>query len=326
MTHHVCHLHWLSLLSMIETRRITYEQTSAAIMEEIATKEAVHPMRSLEDLKVRLGSNRRVFCLFHPLLPDVPLVFVHVALQSDIPTCMDHVLKDTMTTGDQQNYTHHYHQKRRHVAVFYSISNAQAGLAGVGLGEYLIKNAVKLLQAEFAELDTFCTLSPIPRFRRWMTERVTLSQRSSHAVGESLLSPDEALTVAQALGCSPNDAPQYLLAELEKGPTATDHHPLYDDLFKPILLRLGARYICLEKHHGKPLDAVARFHIGNGAQVYRINAFADTSRKGWHNSFGLMVNYRYHLPAIPRHQSQYEKDYRIPICNDVMELLLRQSR
>ncbi len=296
-----------SLFEKKETRRITYEHTSAAIIETIATKEAVHPMRSLEDLKLRLSANRRVFCLFHPLLPDVPLVFVHVALLDEVPSSMNQVLE---VSCEQETYSN-----GRSVAAFYSISNAQSGLAGVGLGEYLIKDAVRLLQAEFPQMTTFCTLSPIPHFRRWMTERITLNQRNSLA-GDQILSNEDALLVAEALGCSPNDAPHQLLAELEKGPVAVRHQVL-----KPILLRVAARYICLEKHHGKPIDAVARFHVGNGAQVYRLNYLADASRKGFHNSFGLMINYKYNLQTITRHKSEYEKENRIPICADVMELL-----
>ena len=95
-------------------------------------KEAVHPLRSLDDLRSRLGPDRRVFGLFHPLLPNEPLVFVHVSLQPDIPNSMKQVL---ITPAQLVNPK---------VAAFYSISNGQRGLAGVGLGEFLIKGAVKV--------------------------------------------------------------------------------------------------------------------------------------------------------------------------------------
>jgi malonyl-CoA decarboxylase len=118
--------------STLEIRRITYEDTSASIIERIATKEAVHPMRSLDDLRSRLGSDRRVFSLFHPLLPHEPLVFVHVSLQMDVPGSMRQVMEAPNTIVDPK------------VATFYSISNAQPGLAGVGLGEFLLKESIRV--------------------------------------------------------------------------------------------------------------------------------------------------------------------------------------
>lgn len=109
-------------------KRITYDETPASIIEFIATKEAVHPMKSLDDLRTRLGAGRRVLALFHPLLNE-PLLFVHVALTNDIPSSMTQV----MDVIPNDNPT---------CATFYSITNAQPGLAGIGLGEYLLKESI----------------------------------------------------------------------------------------------------------------------------------------------------------------------------------------
>lgn len=118
---------------LLVLKRITYENTAASIIELIARKEAVHPMRSLSDLRTRLDPNsRRVFSLFHPLLPGKPLVFVHVALKDKIPSAMPQVMKAGLL-------------KKPEVATFYSITNAEPGLAGVGLGEFLIKESMKVI-------------------------------------------------------------------------------------------------------------------------------------------------------------------------------------
>jgi hypothetical protein len=117
--------------SMLEIRRITYQDTAASIIERIATKEAVHPMQSLDDLRSRLGPDRRVFALFHPLLPNEPLVFVHVSLESEIPSSMQQVMETSKIDNVQ-------------VATFYSISNSQPGLAGVGLGQCLLKESIQV--------------------------------------------------------------------------------------------------------------------------------------------------------------------------------------
>ena len=54
------------------------------------------------------------------------------------------------------------------VAAFYSISNCQPGLKGVSLGNFLIKRVADELKRELPQLKTFCTLSPIPGFARWV--------------------------------------------------------------------------------------------------------------------------------------------------------------
>jgi malonyl-CoA decarboxylase len=56
----------------------------------------------------------------------------------------------------------------------------------------------------------------------------------------------------------------------------------------------AARYLVDAKRaDGLPMDAVARFHLANGAILHDIQADADRSDKGMEQSHGLMVNYRY---------------------------------
>lgn len=313
--------HLLQLLStwfspgMVEIRRITYETTSASIIETIAVREAVHPMKSLDDLRTRLGSGRRVFALFHPLLPDQPLVILHVWLQEEIPSSMTPVLEPS------SHYEGAHHPS---VATFYSISSLQPGLAGVGLGEYLIKEAVQLLRQELPGVHTFVTLSPLPRFRRWLEERCI--NTSGKFASTDLIESKDLKEVAAHLGCPPEQVLSLLLERLKtKGPADIVLKHDGDAWMEPILVKLAARYLLREKHRRKPLDGVARFHVGNGAQVFRINWAADLSRKGWLNSFGVMANYRYDLDTVQENQAKYEADYYIPIGKHVLELIEKEE-
>jgi malonyl-CoA decarboxylase len=295
---------------MLEIRRITYETTPASIIETIAVREAVHPMKSLDDLRTRLGSGRRVFALFHPLLPDQPLVILHASLQDEIPASMTPVLE----SSDHEEGAH------PSVATFYSISSLQPGLAGVGLGEYLIKEAVQLLRQELPGVHTFVTLSPLPRFRRWLEERCI--NTSGKFASTDLIESKDLKELTEHLDCPPEQVLSLLLERLKtKGPADIVLKDDGDAWMEPVLVKLAARYLLREKHRRKPLDGVARFHVGNGAQVFRINWAADLSRKGWHSSFGVMVNYRYDLETVQENQAKYEADYHIPIGKHVLELL-----
>ena len=52
-------------------------------------------------------------------------------------------------------------------------------------------------------------------------------------------------------------------------------------------------------------NPVAKFHLGNGAQLYRINWAADLSKKGLRQSAGLMVNYLYDLDKIEDNHERF---------------------
>ena len=142
-------------------------------------------------------------------------------------------------------------------AVFYSISNTQPGLAGVSFGNFLIKQVVETLRQELPELRTFVTLSPIPGFAAWLAEEI-------------------------AADMSPVLTPQAKAA-------------LASPAAEPALLVSAAAYYLLEAKRGggQPRDPVARFHLGNGARVERLNAGADLSPNGLRQSHGMMVNYVY---------------------------------
>lgn len=137
----------------------------ADVLEKIIAYEAVHAIDSWDDLRRRLApQDRRCFGFFHPTMPDEPLIFVEVALSRGIPRAIHEVLsEDRAVIGAHQADT----------AVFYSISNCQAGLAGISFGNSLIKQVATDLAQELPGLKTFVTLSPIPGLTRWLAETGT---------------------------------------------------------------------------------------------------------------------------------------------------------
>lgn len=170
---------------------------------------------------------------------------------------------------------------RATTAIFYSISNTQVGLRGVSFGDSLIKRVVECLHEEFPRLKTFATLSPIPGLRAWL---------GKHAPADML----------QAWDAAPDLA--------EKSPQ------------RIALKQWAARYLAQELQDGKPLDAVARFHLGNGARVERLNWAADPSAKGLRQSYGLMVNYLYDLKKLDKNRAALAQG-RIPIAPAIKDLL-----
>ncbi len=148
-------------VGLLELREITW-QSPAALLEKLIEYEAVHAIESWDDLRGRLGTGRRCFAFIHPAMPGEPLIFVEVALERGIPISLPGLLD---------------HQRERtaasaaDTAVFYSISNCHRGLAGVSLGDFLIKRVVEMLSAELPNLKHFVTLSPIPGFRDWLEQQ-----------------------------------------------------------------------------------------------------------------------------------------------------------
>jgi malonyl-CoA decarboxylase len=132
----------------------------ADILEKIIAYEAVHAIHSWDDLRLRLKpTDRRCFGFFHPSMPDEPLIFVEVALTKGIPNSIQELLadeRDSINAADADT------------AVFYSISNCQAGLAGISFGNFLIKQVASDLATDLPGISTFVTLSPIPGLNRWL--------------------------------------------------------------------------------------------------------------------------------------------------------------
>ena len=221
--------------------------TPANILEKIIAYEAVHEINSWDDLRARLAPmDRKCFAFFHPLMPNEPLIFVEVALTSNMPESISDIIKiDRSITLDEDINT----------AVFYSISNCQEGLSGISFGNFLIKQVAHKLKQENDALDKFVTLSPAPGFVKWLKEK------------------------------------------------SIDEEANEEMLLKQTLIYLTSS----DREDKLPNDSVARFHLGNGAILERVNLNADLSSKGLMQSKGIMVNYSYNLDTLEENHELFFK-------------------
>ena len=261
-------------------------RSPAVLLEKLITYEAVHPFKGWDDLRRRLGPDRRCFAFFHPALPDEPLIFVQVALVKGIADKIAPLIDQGRPNDDPA---------LADTAIFYSISNCQKGLRGVSFGSFLIKQVATELQHEWPNLQTFATLSPVPGFRRWL---------------DDLAPPDDA-EAASILARAKNafEGPDWLKDEVAV------------KALKTPLSGLCARYLTGAKGAGGyPLDPVARFHLGNGARLERLNWAGDISAKGVRQSAGLMVNYLYRLDRLEQNHEAYVNDKRVIAARPVTTL------
>jgi malonyl-CoA decarboxylase len=278
-------------VGFLELRQITWE-SSAALLEKLIAYEAVHEIASWTDLKNRLDSDRRCFAYIHPRMPDEPLIFVEVALVNGMAANVQDLLDEDAPVADPD---------KADTAIFYSISNAQKGLAGISFGNFLIKRVVGSLSTEFPNLKTFATLSPIPGFRKWLDGRLaegdpkllTPAERKELKKLETGVGAKGSLKQILSRADWPKDE---VVAETIKGP----------------LMRLCARYLTEEKRSGtRALDPVAHFHLTNGARMERLNWLGDVSPKGISQAAGLMINYLYKLGDIDGNHEVYTGEGKI---------------
>ncbi len=270
-------------VAFLELRRISWD-SPASLIEKLIKYEAVHDIRDWNDVKNRLDSDRRCYGFFHPQLPNEPLIFVEVALLDQLPGAISPLLDEAAAAADLRKAT---------TAIFYSISSTQTGLRGVSFGDSLIKRVVETLKAEFPRLQIFATLSPMPGFRSWLGRNVSamLARLDSRALA----------ALGNAVGAEPVAAAQ-LLAAAEQAQSLDANSPV-----RQFLLKSAAHYLGHELEHGRPLDPVARFHLGNGARIERLNWGGDLSNKGFKQSYGMMVNYLYDLKRLDKYRAQFAK-------------------
>jgi len=268
----------------------------ASLLEKLIVYEAVHTISSWSDLKNRLDSDRRCFAFFHYKMPNEPLIFIEVALTKGMVESVQLLLDERSPVGNP---------RETDTAIFYSISNAQKGLAGINLGNFLIKQVVAKLSSELKNIKTFATLSPVPGFRKWLDP---LLEKGN----ESLLAPTDVSAVNRL---SPEKNAARSLLALLHGPWHKDETA--SEVLKGPLMSLAARYLLLEKKAKRALDPVANFHISNGARLERINWLADTSSKGMQESAGIMVNYLYTLSHIEENHEAYATEGKIAFSKQV---------
>jgi len=290
LDHDVVHLlgSWFNR-GFLVLRRIDWS-TPANILEQIIRYEAVHEISDWDDLRRRIDPvDRRCYAFFHPALPDAPLIFVEVALTETIPTAIAPLLAVDRRLVPIE---------RARTAVFYSISNTQRGLGGISFGNFLIKQVVEELRRELPKLDTFVTLSPVPGFMQWLKQATDVP-----------LSDDDRL----------------LLESLGK-PDWFENPELAAQL-RTVLEPLAAYYFLKARTpKGRLIDSVARFHLGNGARLERINWLGDLSPKGLRESAGIMVNYLYRLDDIEKNHEAYANNGEVIASSAVKKLLKGEGR
>jgi malonyl-CoA decarboxylase len=270
----------------LQLRRIDW-QSPAAVLEKLIAYEAVHEIKGWADLRRRLAPDRRCFAFFHPALPGEPLIFVEVALVEGLATSMPPLLSQDVDEAAARAQA-----VRADTAIFYSISNCQDGLRGISFGNFLIKQVVEELQAEFPQLKRFSTLSPVPRFRRWLSQRLAQESIADSALGQ----------------------------ELARDGWWND--PAESERLRPSLMRLCAAYLTQSPSSGNRIDPVARFHLGNGARLERINWLGNTAARAIRESFGIMVNYLYDHDSIENNHEVFVHDGAIVRSGDVDALLV----
>lgn len=283
-------------VGFLNLQRITWE-TPAALLEKLIKYEAVHAIQSWQDLKNRLRDDRRCFAYFHPRMPHEPLIFVEVALVNGISSNIAELLDQTKPL---------IHPDKADTAIFYSISNCQAGLAGVAFGNFLIKKVVKRLTAKHPNLKTFSTLSPIPGFIPYLQAHRDTVQFTTK----------ELKLLQDAAG--ETDPLAFFFAALDT--IGNDLREEREIAIKPILLRLCSRYLLTTKKGKYAKDRVSHFHLSNGARIERINWAADLSARGISQSAGIMVNYLYVLSHIEKNHENYTGNGEIAASSAVTKL------
>ena len=269
----------------LKLEKITWD-TKAAILEKIIKYERVHQINDMNELKRRLGEDRRFFSYFHPALEDEPIIFVQVALTKGLGKSIQELMKPS---SEDQN--------KCDTATFYSISNCQEGLSRVTLGNFLIKRVVYEIQEELPHIKNFGTLSPIPGFADWF----------------SYLEDNKIKTI---LGNFKDQNMSFLKSQdLKFGDSRIIKN-------KEAIIKLVTHYIVNEKNEkGLPVNDVSRFHLGNGAIVENIIVNANVSEAGFKRSFGVMVNYLYELKNIEKNHEDYMNNRKVIISDKLKKYL-----
>ncbi len=308
-------------VGFLELRRIDW-RSPAIILEKLVQYEAVHRIRSWRDLRNRLESDRRCYAFFHPRMPEEPLIFVEVALVQGISDSVQRLLDEKAPVLDP---------RVADTAVFYSINNCQRGLDGISFGNFLIKRVVGLLSDEFRNLKAFCTLSPIPGFRRWLDGALAggalpLSEEERKAL-LAASPPSLALPAPEGIAAPDPAAPRSddATAALQRliARRGWSREEAAAKVLEPLLIRLCARYLAKEDapgRAGRARDPVAHFHLSNGARIERLNWRGDTSDNGMRQALGLMVNYLYDPERIEENHEGYVGEGRRAVSTGLKRL------
>jgi malonyl-CoA decarboxylase len=281
-------------IGFLRRARLTWD-SPASLLEKIIAYEAVHEIRSWQDLHHRLDGDRRCYAFFHPSLPDEPLIFLQVALVQGLAGRIAPLLDEGSPDVPPG---------RADTAIFYSITNTLYGLRGISFGNFLIKQVVDDLARDLPNLRQFATLSPMPQLRLWLEDQPPDDWLRAEQQRELAAAVPAAAHAAAALADPGWLRDSALVAGLEEP-----------------LVRAAARYLTARDADGLPIDPVARFHLGNGARVERINWLADRSARRLAQSAGLMINYSYDPQEIEQNHEAFARNQLITVAPAIYDLL-----
>jgi malonyl-CoA decarboxylase len=300
----------------LELRRIDW-QSPAAVLEKLIAYEAVHEIQGWADLRRRLAPDRRCFGFFHPALPGEPLIFVEVALVEGLAAAVQPLLA---RDGDEDKNAARVRAVRADTAIFYSISNCQEGLRGVSFGNFLIKQVVEELKAELPHLTRFATLSPVPGFRRWLKRRLDSAGTEAAAASTAMFGEHEAKQLITRAGVTVSNAIEAFRVLADNGESWRD--AAHVGVLQRPLLRLCAEYLTRPNKGIVATDAVARFHLSNGARLERVNWLGNVASRGIQESYGIMVNYLYDPKAIEANHEAFAQNGTVVRSPEVDALLV----
>jgi malonyl-CoA decarboxylase len=280
----------------LRLKRIT-PNTSPLILEKLIRYESVHKINGLPDLRRRLEQDRWCFAFFHPALPSEPIIFVEVAAAAggtgDVESLLD--IHGPVLAPEKAD-----------TAIFYSINNCLKGLRGIPFGNFLIRRVMAEIAAEFPNITTFSTLSPLPRFSQVL--RDTRNEDGLTPGRLSRLLVDYATSLTEASGrVDPVEALFLLLEE----PLA------HRDVLTGPLRRLALAYLTRARQNGKLSDPVATFHFSNGARLERINVFGNLRSYGLESSFGVMASYQYVASEVEENHERFVRDGHVRVAKSL---------
>jgi malonyl-CoA decarboxylase len=246
------------------------KDTDPNILQKIIKYERVHEIKSIEALYRRLENDRLFFAYFHPIVDKEPLVFVQVAFTKGVAKSIQKITEGTISNPDDYDSV-----------TFYSISNANKGLQGITLGNFLIKRVVFEILQEFPKVKNFYTLSPLPGFAAWY-----------------LTQPDEKIKKI----LKNYDYRNLLFLKDEEDFNFNQSKIIANE---KAIKKLVYHYVVEEKIDKKPINPVTYFHLNNGAILYDIVLNANLSHYGYKESFGVMINYYYELNKIVENHHEF---------------------
>ncbi len=293
-------------IGFLNLERITWD-SSASLLQKVILYEAVHKIKSWTDLENRLSEDRRFYAFFHPRLKGVPLIFVEIALMKKVADSVQEILNENRDFEDVTIAD---------TAIFYSISNTQNGLRGISFGNFLIKRVVKELKKEFPNLKNFVTLSPIPRFNSWLKDQIKnnkLDETFNIQNGFKVINIENLEKIKFTIKQISSNV-QYLNEIEDK---------IFKDKISSILEKLANIYLVNQENKWAN-DPVLKFHLNNGAFIYRTNWMADTSDNGVKQSLGMMVNYWYSLKHVERNHEEFnsnKKNYSKEVAKKIKEVI-----